>query len=69
MLITCAVEVFPCPVENQAQVIEPTIQDFAEIGVTPESMASAIGFGFAFVLVLAFIPMVAGWIIKMINKL
>lgn len=67
MLITCQVDEFPCQPANQAQVVEPSLDDFAALGLTPASVATSIGFGFGIVLALGLVPLVAGAIIKLIR--
>ena len=46
-----------------------TLQDLQQIGVTPESVAHAIGFGFAVVASFAIVGWAVGVVISIIRKI
>lgn len=53
MYFHCYVENFPCPPGEQALITPPSITDWATLGITPESVAFALAFGFGFILLCA----------------
>lgn len=52
-LIECNLDVFPCPAENQLHITSPTLEHYATLGLTPESLSIDVGYGFAIVFTLA----------------
>lgn len=69
MLIVCQKEQFPCPVQYQAHASAATVDDFAQLGITAESISIAIVFGFGVVFFFAMLGFSAGKAIEIIRKL
>lgn len=49
-LVTCAVNQIPCPLDQQGILDLAALLDMSLLGITPESVAKAIGASFTFVL-------------------
>ena len=58
----------PCQPGNQVAITEITVQDFAALGITPESIAKSVTLGFGIVFSLAMLGYVLGVVIAMIRK-
>ncbi|SHF27845.1 hypothetical protein SAMN02745117_01640 [Lampropedia hyalina DSM 16112] len=69
MLIQCAHDLMPCPPEYQVATAEITIETFAALGLTPESLLYAYSFGIAMVLTPALLGYVTSVAIKLIRQL
>jgi len=67
--VYCAVDAQPCPPENQMIAAEPSLVDYAALGLTGNSVASAVGLGFGIIFTFAILGFTAGAIIKMIRNL
>ena len=68
MIFTCSIEQTPCPDANQVVVVSPTIEEFAQLGITPQSTATAFGVGFGLVFFFACLGLAISTAIKTINK-
>ena len=53
---------------NQVAITEITVQDFAALGITPESIAKSVTLGFGIVFSLAVLGYVLGVVLAMIRK-
>lgn len=58
----------PCQPGNQVAITEITVQDFAALGITPESIAKSVTLGFGVVFSLAMLGFVLGVVLRMIRK-
>ena len=68
MIFTCSIQQTPCPDANQVVVVSPTLEEFAQLGITPESTASAFGTGFALVFFFAVLGLAISAAIKAIKS-
>lgn len=59
----------PCAPGHQVAVTEVTVQDLAALGVTPQSLSTAVGLGFAVVFFLAMLGFAPGVVIRLIRRL
>lgn len=59
----------PCQPGHQVAVTEVTVQDLAALGVTPQSLSTAVGLGFAVVFFLAMLGFAPGVVIRLIRRL
>lgn len=59
----------PCQPGHQVAVTEVTVQDLAALGVTPQSLSTAVGLGFGVVFALAMLGFVPGVVIRLIRRL
>lgn len=50
-ILTCAVDLLPCPAEQQAVFNVMSVADLASLGLTPEAILAAYVFGAASVVV------------------
>ncbi len=66
--VYCAVDISPCPPENQMIAAEPTALDYAALGLTGTSLSTAIGIGFGVVLTFAMLGYAVGLAVKLINR-
>lgn len=55
LLLTCSTLVAPCPIADQVWVASEAISSAADIGITPELIATVISWGFGVVLL--------GWVL------
>ena len=67
-LFVCTQIEVPCQPGNQVAITEITVQDFAALGITPESIATSVTLGFGIVFFLAMLGFVLGVVIKMIRS-
>lgn len=67
-LFVCTQIEAPCQPGNQVAITEITVQDFAALGITPESIAKSVTLGFGVVFFLAMLGFGLGVVIKMIRK-
>lgn len=58
----------PCQPGNQVAITEITVQDFAALGITPESIATSVTLGFGVVFFFAILGFVLGSVLQMIRK-
>lgn len=68
MIFTCTVPYTPCPEQNQVVTVAPTLEEFAQLGITPQSTANAFGMGFALVFFFACIGMAISAAINTLKK-
>lgn len=68
-VLACAVEITPCPPENEVWIEFATAIDFAAIGITAETATNALMFGFAAVMVPWSVGYVVGLAKGLIKKL
>ena len=68
-LFVCTQIEAPCQPGNQVAITEITVQDFAALGITPESIAKSVTLGFGVVFFLAMLGFGLGVVIKMIRKI
>ncbi|MCX7504285.1 hypothetical protein [Delftia tsuruhatensis] len=59
----------PCQPGHQVAVTEVTVQDLAALGVTPQSISTAVGLGFGVVFALAMLGFVPGVVMRLIRRL
>lgn len=59
----------PCQPGHQVAVTEVTVQDLAALGVTPQSLSTAVGLGFGVVFALAMLGFVPGVVMRLIRRL
>jgi len=57
----------PCQPANQIAVTEVTLNDLAALGITPQSVGTAVAAGFGLVLVLAMLGFVIGAVLRLIR--
>lgn len=67
MLFICTTSENPCPSTNQVLAVAPTLEEFAQLGITPEATASAFGTGFALVFFFACIGLAISTAVKTIK--
>jgi len=67
--VYCAVDTQPCPDANQMIAAEPTLTDYAALGLTGSSLSTAVAFGFGLIFTFAVLGLVVGAIIKLIRQL
>lgn len=67
-LFVCTQIEAPCQPGNQVAITEITVQDFAALGITPQSIAKSVTLGFGIVLSLAMLGYVLGVVLAMIRK-
>lgn len=60
MLIQCSQPVTPCPAEMQVYITQFTVEHFAELGITPETLLAAYSIGMG----LALLPSISGYVLK-----
>ena len=58
----------PCQPGNQVAITEITVQDFAALGITPQSIAKSVTLGFGIVFSLAVVGYVLGVVLRMIRQ-
>lgn len=63
----CLANETPCQPANQLAVTEVTVNDLAQLGITPESVMTAVGSGFGLVLALALMGYVLGLVLRVIR--
>jgi len=68
MIIQCAHDLMPCPIDYQMGIAEMTVENIALLGITPESIFAAYVFGFGLVLTPVLLGYAASAAIKIINK-
>lgn len=59
----------PCQPAHQVAVTEVTVQDLAALGVTAQSLSTAVGLGFGVVFALAMLGFVPGVVMRLIRRL
>lgn len=59
----------PCQPGHQVAVTEVTVQDLAALGVTAQSLSTAVGLGFGVVFALAMLGFVPGVVMRLIRRL
>ena len=69
MLFECTVNATPCPVENQVAFTSPTLDDFAQLGITSGTISMAWGVGFAIVCFFALFAFSLHSVLQMIRKI
>ena len=67
--VYCAVDTQPCPDANQMIAAEPTLTDYAALGITGSSLSTAVTLGFGIVFSFAILGLVVGSIIKLIKHI
>lgn len=58
----------PCQPGNQVAVTDITVQDFAALGITPQSISSSVALGFGLVFFLAMLGFGLGVVLRMIRS-
>lgn len=67
-LFVCTQIEAPCQPGNQVAITEITVQDFAALGITPQSIAKSVTLGFAVVFFLAMLGFSIGVVVQMIRR-
>lgn len=65
----CRADEVPCSPANQLQVSEIGVDDFAQIGITPATLAKSVTLGFGLVFFFAVLGLVAGAIVRQIRSM
>jgi hypothetical protein len=65
--VYCYVDAQPCPAENQMIAAEPTLTDYAALGLTGESLSVAVGLGFGIIFFFACLGVATASAIKLIR--
>ncbi|WP_047218685.1 hypothetical protein [Delftia lacustris] len=65
----CTQPEMPCQPVHQVAVTEVAVQDLAALGVTPQSISTAVGLGFGVVFALAMLGFVPGVVMRLIRRL
>lgn len=65
----CRADEVPCSPVNQLQVSEIGVDDFAQIGITPATLATSVTLGFGLVFFFAVLGLVAGAIVRQIRSM
>ena len=65
----CAQLENPCQPGNQVAVTEVTLQDFAALGITPQSISTSVALGFGLVFSLAMLGYVLGVVLRLLRSL
>lgn len=68
LLLSCSVDVIPCPVGNQGWIQSTTVSTLADVGITPEQIVYVVGWGFGVVLFGFLLGYVLGLALGLINK-
>ena len=67
-LFVCTQIEAPCQPGNQVAITEITVQDFAALGITPQSISSSVALGFGLVFFLAMLGFALGVVLRMIRS-
>lgn len=67
-LFVCTQIEAPCQPGNQVAITEITVQDFAALGITPQSIAKSVTLGFGLVFFMAMLGFTIGVVIQMIRR-
>ena len=67
-LFVCTQIEAPCQPGNQVAVTDITVQDFAALGITPQSISSSVALGFGLVFFLAMLGFALGVVLRMIRS-
>lgn len=65
----CKADESPCTPANQVLVTEIGVEDFAQIGITPASLAISVTLGFGLVFSFAIIGWVTGVIVRQVRSI
>ncbi len=65
----CIAPEHPCQPVNQLAVTEVTVNDLAALGITPQSIGTAVGIGFGLVVALALLGYGLGVVLRMIRMI
>ena len=65
----CKADESPCTAANQVLVTEIGVDDFAQIGITPETLLTSITVGFGLVFFFAVLGFAAGAIVRLIRNM
>ncbi|MEN5179458.1 hypothetical protein ABE501_06695 [Comamonas testosteroni] len=65
----CRTDEVPCSPVNQLQVSEIGVDDFAQIGITPATLATSVTLGFGLVFCFAILGWVTGSIVRQVRSI
>jgi hypothetical protein len=67
--VLCGVDTQPCPPEMQMIAAEPSLMDYAALGLTGNSLTAAVSLGFGIIFIFACLGIVTASVIKMIKQM
>ena len=68
-LIECQTDASPCPLDMQQKIMTLTTEHFQALGITTQTIGTAITIGFGIIMFFASFGMAAGMVKKMIDRL
>ena len=68
LVLSCTVETAPCPLGSEVWVSTVQLTNLVDLGITPESIAKTVSFGFGFVLFGFLLGYVLGLALGLIKK-